>query len=146
MTKNRCPNCGEKVESNCLTCPKCFAEIPRSQSRPQEYVINEESERRSSKIPTVALLLSIIPPFIGLLGLGLIYLHPRDRKGYWFLIIGLLLFLCFLALFFTMLESGFFSAVLLFVGAVIVLLIYISAAIAALLEAVFGSVFKVLRF
>jgi hypothetical protein len=91
-------------------------------------------------------LLALIPPFVGLLGLGLIYLHPKERKGYWFLAAGLLMFLPILALFFLMRESGFFSAVLLFLLLIVILLIYISAAAAALIETILGPVLRIVRF
>ncbi|MCL2295771.1 MAG: zinc ribbon domain-containing protein [Methanomassiliicoccaceae archaeon] len=143
MKQKKCPHCGEYVQENSLTCPKCFGEIPRS---PQEYVVKEDKKERSGKVPSAAVLLSVIPPFFGLLGLGLIYLHPKNSKGYWFLAAGLLLFLTSLALFYMIRHSGIFSAVFLFGAFVIIALIYVSAAVAALLETVFGSVLKFLKF
>ncbi len=98
------------------------------------------------KSPSISAFLAIFPAFVGILGLGMIYQEPRSSRGYWFLVGGLILFLPFLALFFTMLNSGFFSAILLFIALVIILLIYISAAIAAFVETMFGSIFKVFKF
>ena len=147
MKQRKCPNCGEYVQKNSLTCPKCFGEVPREPpAEMQERSQDEGNKKRSGEVPAAALFLAIFPAFIGLLGLGMIYIDPKDRKGYWFLVAGLLLFLPLLALFFLMLNSGLFSAVLLFVAVVILLLIYISAAISALIETVFGSVLKFLRF
>jgi len=145
MSQKKCPHCGEYVQSNSLTCPRCFREVPREPpARREEHA--DRGKGTSKDVPTAALLLAVIPPFVGLLGLGLICLHPKDREGYWFLAGGLMLFLPFLALFFLMRDSGFFSAVLMFVALVIILLIYISAAAAAFIETVFGSVLRYLRF
>lgn len=148
MSQRKCPHCGELVQSNSLTCPKCFKSIPREESvDTSEYVINDEKGKRTgSKSPNLTAFLAIFPAFVGILGLGMIYQDPRSSKGYWFLIAGLILFLPFLALFFTMLDSGFLSAILLFIALVIIILIYISAAIAAFVETMFGSIFKVFRF
>ena len=143
MSQKKCPHCGEYVQKNDLTCPKCFREIPRE--TPAEYKPKKE-KKAGNKRHDLIILLSIFPPFFGLLGLGLIYKDPKDKGGYWFLLIGLLIFLPSLWLLFTMLRSGSFSAILLFIALVILTMIYISAAVAALLEALFGSVFKILRF
>lgn len=147
MNQKKCPHCGEYVQRNSLTCPKCFKEIPREMPAEKRAGANGNDKRnRHGKVPPAAVFLSVFPVFVGLLGLGMIYLSPKDRKGYWFLVAGLLLFLPFLALFFMMLNSGFFSAVLLFIALMILLLIYVSAAISAFIETVFGSVLKILRF
>jgi len=144
MNQKRCPNCGEYVPTNSLTCPKCFTSIPR-----ETPVKREKDTKRDvpqDKNGTVALLLAVVPAFVGLLGLGKIYLEPEERRGYWFLVAGLLLFLPFLALFFATLNSDFISAILLFIITIIVLLVYISAAIASILDTLFGSIFKILKF
>ena len=146
MSTNKCPHCGEYIQKNSLTCQKCFKEIPRDQPMSPEYVIKEDKKERSGKPPTVAVLLAVIPPFFGLLGLGMIYLDHRDKNGYWILAIGLALFLPFLALLYIMSRSGFLSAVLLFIVLVIIFLLYASAAAAAFIETVFGSVFRILKF
>jgi len=146
MSQRKCPHCGEFVQKNSITCQKCFREIPREEPKTPEYVIKEDKKERPGKPPAAAVLLALIPPFIGLLGLGMIYMDHKDRKGYWFLLIGLLLFLPLMALIFMMTHSGFLSAILLSVVFVILFLIYASAAAAAFLETLFGSVFKILRF
>jgi len=145
MKQKRCPYCGEYVQKNSLTCPKCFKEIPREFPESTECAAREDVKKSSGKIPNVAVLLAVIPPFVGLLGLGMIYLHPKSSKGYWFLVAGLLLFLTSLALFYMIRNSGFFSALLLLAAFVIIVLIYISAAVGALLETLFGSALKFLR-
>jgi len=144
MKQNRCPYCGEYVQKNNLTCPKCFKEIPREPSKISENVA-KEGKKRSGNVPIVALLLAAVPAFVGLLGLGMIYLHPKDSKGYWFLLAGLLLFLSSMSLLYIMRHSGILSAILLLAAIVILTIIYISAAIAAFLETLFGSAFKFLR-
>jgi len=144
MKQNKCPYCGEYVQKNSLTCPKCFREIPREPSDIGEYTIKEDNGKRTRKVSGLPLLLSIFPPFVGLLGLGMIYQNPKSGKGYWFLVAGLLLFAASLTLFYIIRHSGFFSALLLFLALIIILLIYISAAIGAFLETVFGSALKFL--
>jgi endogenous inhibitor of DNA gyrase (YacG/DUF329 family) len=146
MNQKKCPFCGELVHRNDLTCPKCFKEVPRDQSVDETRYASNKNSREKGKVSGAALLLAIFPPIFGLLGLGIIYKDHKDRNGYWFLIGGLLLFLPSLWILFTMLRSGFFSAVLLFIVLVILTLIYISAAVSAFLETLFGSVFKVLKF
>jgi len=145
MKQKKCPYCGEYVQKNSLTCPKCFKEIPREFPESTECATENNMKKRSGKVPSAAVLLAVFPPFVGLLGLGVIYLHPKDGKGYWFLVAGLLLFLTSLALFYMIRNSGFFSALLLFAALVIIVLIYISAAVGALLETVFGSALKIFR-
>jgi hypothetical protein len=146
MKQKRCPYCGEYVQTNSLTCPKCFKEIPREPEDKAEYVILEDDNRRTNKVPSVSVLLAIIPPFFGLLGLGIIYLDHKNSKGYWMLVAGLILFMPSILLFFVLRDSGFFSAVLSFITLMILLLLYVSGAVAALIETVFGSVLKILRF
>jgi hypothetical protein len=146
MNQKKCPFCGEFVHGNDLTCPKCFKAVPREQSIKETQCASNKKTREKGRVSGAALLLAIFPPIFGLLGLGIIYKDHKDRNGYWFLIAGLLLFLPSIWILFTMLRSGFFSAVLLFIVLVILSLIYISAAVAAFLETIFGSVFKVLKF
>lgn len=147
MSQRRCPNCGEYVPSNALTCPKCFAEVPRDESGTEMEDYSGGRRRRDTGRKSMFLLriLSILPAFFGVLGLGQIYLEPRRSRGYWFLLIGLFLFAMFTVLLRSMLDSGILSAVLLLIPVVIVLLIYLSAAVAVYLDAVFGSVFNVMR-
>ena len=92
MADRRCPYCGELVPSTSITCPKCYKKIPaepepirRESDRPKN-----ESGRRYNR--TVATLLSLIPGLFGLLGLGLIYRNPRQKRGYIALVLGLLFF------------------------------------------------------
>ena len=92
MADRRCPYCRELVPSTSITCPKCYKKIPaepepvsRESDRPKN-----ESGRRYNR--TVAILLSLIPGLFGLLGLGLIYRNPRQKRGYVALVLGLLFF------------------------------------------------------
>ncbi len=93
MAERRCPNCEELVPSNSITCPKCYKKIPND----PDPVRSGSGDSRStgsnrSRNSTIMLLLSIIPAFIGLLGLGLIYKYPTRKRGYVALILGLLVF------------------------------------------------------
>ncbi len=93
MAERRCPNCGELVPSNSITCPKCYKKIP-SDPDPDRSGSGDSGSTGSSRSrsSTIMLLLSIIPAFIGLLGLGLIYRYPTRKRGYVALILGLLVF------------------------------------------------------
>ena len=92
MADRRCPNCGELVPSNSITCPKCFKKIPND----PEPVCNSDtgtgSGPRRDRSRTIMLILSIVPAFVGLLGLGLIYKYPKRKRGYIALLFGLLVF------------------------------------------------------
>ncbi|MDR3283449.1 MAG: hypothetical protein LBS92_07590 [Candidatus Methanoplasma sp.] len=143
MAGRRCPECGERLGSDSLTCPKCYAEVPREPSvqRPKRG-----EGRPKRKFAGVVVLLAIIPAFFGVLGLGQIFRNPRGKRGYCFLVAGLAVFVPFAALFVIMLNSGLLSAIFLFLADAVLFVIYLSAALAALLDAMFGSVFKALKF
>ncbi len=93
MADRRCPNCGERVPSTNITCPKCYKKIP---VEPQTVADedNKSGNRRNSHNANqkIALLLSLIPGLFGILGLGLIYRNPRKKRGYMALVVGLLVF------------------------------------------------------
>ena len=88
---HRCPYCGELVPSNSITCPKCYKKIPKE---PEPARREHETEQRDKRgySRKLAILLSIVPAFLGLLGLGLIYVSPRRKRGYVALVLGLLFF------------------------------------------------------
>lgn len=93
MADRRCPYCGELVPSTSITCPKCYRKIP---SEPEP--VRRESDSRKSEggrryNPRIAMLLSLIPGLFGLLGLGLIYRNPRQKRGYVALLLGLCFFI-----------------------------------------------------
>ncbi|MDR1954781.1 MAG: hypothetical protein LBP82_02365 [Candidatus Methanoplasma sp.] len=146
MRQKKCPHCGEYIQNSSLTCPKCFKEVPQEQfveRSEQEFGGDKKKGRRM--LSDLAVLLAIFPPFIGLLGLGMMYLYPKSGKGYCFLAAGLLLSLSVLGLVFMSFRADSFLAAILFIAlAIIALLVYISAAVAAFLETMFDSVFKVL--
>ncbi|MDR1404762.1 MAG: hypothetical protein LBJ20_04255 [Candidatus Methanoplasma sp.] len=147
MSQNRCPFCGERIQRNNLTCPRCFREIPREPQAGCSRITTDNVQKKyPEKSLGIALFLAAAPAFAGILGLGMIYLNPRERRGYWFLAAGLALFLPIIILFFTMRDSGLLSAMLLLAAIAVILLLYASAAVAAFIETVFGSVFKILRF
>ena len=86
-----CPRCGAVVPQNSLTCPQCYTEVPRSV--PDEPEPGYSRIGRRKKSATLALILSVIPAFFGLLGLGLIYEDRRDPRGYRYLGAGLVLYI-----------------------------------------------------
>ncbi|MBE6525672.1 MAG: hypothetical protein E7Z66_03805 [Thermoplasmata archaeon] len=94
MSDRRCPSCGEKVPSFSVTCPKCYKSIPRDEpkEKPNGYKIIDDD--RAPSIRTVnrktVLILALIPGALGLMGLGQIY-QKDYRKGFMFMIIGILL-------------------------------------------------------
>ena len=86
-----CPKCGEAVPSNCLTCPKCYAKMPAEPVK-KERRQEEQKVGSNGKNDRVRRILSIIPGFFGILGLGHIYMDYRQSKGYIFLLVGLFFF------------------------------------------------------
>ena len=142
MNEKRCPNCKELVSSNSLTCPKCFAQIPRDAVSDINAEQKKKDEKKNKNM-RIVMVLATIPALFGLLGLGRIYLDPKDSKGYWFLVAGLVLFLPLIALLFSIFDSGLLTALLFLVALVILSLVYISAAIAIFFDTVFGSVFRI---
>ena len=106
MSDRYCPYCGELVPSNSVTCPKCYGTIPNEPGTPKQQARQEKEERRErrrketpvgEKPPRqynsqTALALAVIPGFIGLLGLGQIYRDYRSMKGWFLMLLGLVIF------------------------------------------------------
>lgn len=88
MADRRCPNCGELVPSNSITCPKCFRKIPKEPEPVRRERETRRPESGTSKSRTITLILSTIPAVVGLLGLGIIYNSPRSKLGYIALVLG----------------------------------------------------------
>ena len=141
--ESKCPKCGEYAPSNCLICPKCYANIPRDNLMEKERRFKKPKPGKSMR---VALILSTFPALFGLLGLGKIYLDSKDRRGYWFLLGGLILYMPIVALFLVAHGSGLLSALFLTLVMIILLLVYFSATVAVFIETMIGSVFKVMKF
>ncbi len=130
MADRRCPFCGELVPSNSITCPKCFRKIPvepepvRKERR--ENPKTEQGRRYSKKL---ALILTLIPGLFGILGLGLIYRNPRQKRGYLALVFGALFFI--LAVFLTL---GVFSIFIAVPCWIIYVLMYLGCAAMVLMD------------
>ncbi len=100
MVDRNCPNCGELVLSSSIICPKCFRKIPVEPELDRKERVRKRGgqdvgRKYNSKI---ALILSIVPALVGLLGLGLIYRNPHQKRGYIAFVIGILFFvaaICF---------------------------------------------------
>jgi len=90
--ERRCPHCSEAVPPNSLNCPSCFRDTPRTETAPAQ----ERGTAPARKYGRLALLLSVIPGAFGAMGLGLIYLG--DKRGWGFLLPGILLFVLIIAL------------------------------------------------
>ncbi len=137
--KRRCPNCGAVVPDNSLTCPQCFAEVDRVLSDDPKKSTREqfrEHIQRRDKNMTVSLVLAILPAFIGLLGLGLIYQDFRDIRGYRYLGTGFVLFMIPVCL---IVFLGLFSLILI-IPIFFMLLLYLVTALASIAETHFGSI------
>lgn len=104
MADRRCPNCGERVPSNCITCPKCYYRLPspadttrgsgssggeKKKSRWGSSDSSGDGSGKKQPKKKTALILAIIPGFFGILGLGQFYMR-QWKKGAIFLIGGLL--------------------------------------------------------
>ncbi|MDO5852476.1 MAG: hypothetical protein Q4Q62_00075 [Thermoplasmata archaeon] len=94
MADRRCPNCGELVPSNSITCPKCFKKIPVEPEPIREERSSGSGKRRVPWTPNIkiAFILDIVLGFFGLLGVGQLYCGKR--RGFVFLVLGLLFFVC----------------------------------------------------
>lgn len=144
MNRNRCPDCGEHIPSTAKTCPKCYRTISgKPVSDKQSGRTYEKTEK--GKDETLAFLLAVIPGIFGVQGLGLIYLNPENRRGWHFLIVGLILFLSLLVCASWWDGVGSFTRVLLMFAMIILALIYISSYLAQLAETKFGTVFGLFR-
>ena len=93
------------MTSNCITCPKCYTKIPAEPVSAEETKQSEPKKKSHS----TRILLTVIPGFFGLLGLGILYDDTKNMLGYKFLIAGLLLFILGNVL---ILTPGFLTTVL----------------------------------
>jgi hypothetical protein len=154
-----CPYCGVAVPSNCVTCPKCFKNLPREDgtenSSQNEFIdgkitrekteVHDEGVKIVKKNRKLMLILAIIPAFFGVLGLAQIYREYRNHLGYFFLIVGLILFIPSVFLIMGVWTTGVFIGIFRIVAYIILTLLYLSAALASVLDAAFGSVFKIIK-
>lgn len=93
MAERRCPNCGELVPNNSITCPKCFKKIPNNPQPSENSGSGSPKGRtRTGRSRKLMMFLTIVPAFVGLLGLGLIYKDPKRKRRYIALGLGLLIF------------------------------------------------------
>ena len=145
-----CPRCGAVVPQNSLTRPQCYTEVPRSvPDEPEPGYSRRAFDRsgdefreqigRRKKSATLALILSVIPAFFGLLGLGLIYEDRRDPRGYRYLGAGLVLYILVAALILTVHASGILGLILFIIPTALLLLIYLGCALAAAAETWMGN-------
>lgn len=112
LSDRYCPYCGELVQSNAVTCPKCFKRLPpepevsesRTWHRQQRAEAAETVEKHTmhTREPRqrkghdynrrTAMFLNLIPGFFGIVGLGQIYRDYKSLTGYFLLLLGLVLF------------------------------------------------------
>jgi hypothetical protein len=154
-----CPYCGVAVPSDCETCPKCFKKLPSEghQTRQEDFqdgnVTRERTEPKkeaprlgADKSRTVMLLLSVVPAFFGILGLAQLFRDFRDRSGYVFLVVGLVFFIPSVIIITGVWDNGAFVGIFRILSYLLLTVIYLSAALASVLDALYGSVFKVFKF
>ncbi len=129
----RCPNCGERVPSNSITCPKCFKKLP---VEPTPAPKEEKRESEARKMPwtpnmKVALALNLILGLFGIQGIGQLYCGRR--RGFLFLLGGLLFFAAAIALLFIVPGISWFFSIPFFV-------IYAVIYLASLMDLLLGNI------
>ena len=163
MADRYCPYCGELVPSNSVTCPKCYRKIPDEPGAPKQSRRAQREKRRSEDRRTaprpernrtgsrreysrqLALALNVIPGFFGLLGLGQIYRDYKSMKGWFILLLGLVLFTTGMMLMLHVTPSfavNFFSSLSAFPIMLLYALLYIFAALDTLVTSVFRIGFR----
>ncbi len=125
-----CPKCGEAVPTNSITCPKCYTKMPPETAKWEDSGQNYGGK---SKDRTLVMLLTIVPGFFGLLGLGRVYQEPKSQIGYKYLILGLILFLLGNVLLFLPAVEFFTAAIKTLLG-IILLLLYIGLFLLSILD------------
>jgi uncharacterized membrane protein HdeD (DUF308 family) len=91
------------------------------------------------------LLLALVPAFVGILGMAQLYRNYKDSNGYMYLISGLLFFIPSALLLFGAFDSGVFVGILKIAVYLILTVIYLVIALSSVLDAYFGSVFRVFK-
>jgi len=141
MADRRCPYCGELVPTNSITCPKCFKKIP-VEPAPQPKEDRAGPREKGAKSQRLALILAIVFGIFGFLGVGRIYLTPRESRGYIIMLIGLLFFIPAILLA-TSLMPSLFGTVLTTLLAIPLFIIYGLLFIASLVDVLLGSMIRI---
>ncbi len=148
MTDRFCPHCGEAVPSTSITCPKCYRKIPpepegpkeaKRRERRKETPVGERPKRGYNR--KVALVLAVVPGFLGILGLGQIYRNYRSTGGYFLLLFGLLLFTASMLLL-TSHGHGAAIGILATLGAFPLMLLYALMFIGSVIDVLLNSLFR----
>ncbi|NLU45470.1 MAG: hypothetical protein GXX87_00760 [Euryarchaeota archaeon] len=155
-----CPHCGVAVPSDCGRCPRCFRDIDIEAQRRRgadgaEYTIVESGSRRErtrrerpEKRPLssrAVLLLATLPALFGVLGLGQIVRDRRDAVGFYFLLIGLILFIPSVLLVTDTWAGGITTGLLRVSAFVLLMGAYLLTALVSLADLYFGSLFRSMR-
>ena len=85
--KKFCKYCGERIDIDCVVCPKCGKQIEALRQDPSQVIINNNGSDYPYKSKTVALLLSI---FVGGLGIYRFYVGKIGTGIIWLLTAGCL--------------------------------------------------------
>lgn len=147
MSDRYCPFCGEMVPSTSVTCPKCYRKIPvdrpaeekKNRGLKHDTPVGEKAPRTYNR--KVALILAVIPGFLGFLGIGQIYRNPKKTGGYFLLLFGLLVFTSAMLLL-TNHAFGPLVSILSTLGAFPLMLLYAFLFIGALIDVLLNSVFR----
>jgi len=140
-----CPYCGASIPDNALTCPNCYKQVSRNPDAGRQNQYNtytdDGSQRlgHSHKSRSLTMLLATVPAFFGILGLGQLYQDYRNGKGWIFLILGLIFYTVLVLMILTVAGNGLVAALLLTIAIIIFALLYLSTAVAALVDAYLGS-------
>ncbi len=154
-----CPHCGVAVPSDCRTCPRCFRGIdPGAQRRRgadgAEYTIIETEPRgertrrerpRRERRPLssrAVMLLATLPALFGCLGLGQIARSPREAGGYYFLLVGLILFIPSVLLVTDTWAGGITTGLLRVAAFILLISAYLLTAFFSVVDLLFGTVFR----
>lgn len=82
-----CKFCGEKIDVECVVCPKCGKQVEELRQDPSQLIINNNGGGYAYKSKIIALLLSI---FVGGLGIHRFYVGKIGTGIIWLLTAGCL--------------------------------------------------------
>jgi len=132
MTKY-CPKCGEPVPSSAKQCPKCYAKITDDV---KEVRFRDDPEVKKERSDRIAMALAIIPGFLGILGLGLVYKDRSNQRWMYYLGLGLAFFL--MGNFLLLTPTGILVGILKTIIGLGIMLIYLLIFIVSVLDTASG--------
>ena len=143
----KCPYCGEEVPSFSINCPKCYKDLPREEKKePKED--KKKGPIPNDRAPSVriinmklVLVLALIPAALGIMGMGQMY-EGYYRKGVFFLVIGLIIFIPLVLL---IANIGYMGGAAVFgvIGIIFLLIMFIIAYAVQAFDAIIRSIIPV---